>query len=83
MAAASETRGVVTIEEHSVIGGLGSAVAEVMAEVDGRIAPLTRIGLPPAFASHAGSRDYLANKYGLSEEGILKTLRALFEKAPC
>src|SRR3954453_6929268 len=76
IAAASETRRVVTIEEHSIIGGLGGAVAEVMAELEGRIAPLTRIGVPSAFASHAGSRDYLANEYGLSEGGILKTLKA-------
>jgi transketolase len=72
----------VTIEEHSILGGLGGAVAEVLAEVHGRTAPLKRIGLPSAFVSSAGSRDYLANLYGLSEAGILKTLRALFETAP-
>jgi transketolase len=75
LAAATQTRLVVTIEEHSVIGGLGGAVAEVMAEHTGRIAPLKRIGLPSAFISTAGSRDYLAHGQGLSADSIFASVR--------
>lgn len=74
LSAAAETRLVVTLEEHSVIGGLGGAVAEVMAEAGSRVASLKRIGLPSAFASRAGSRDYLAHQYGLSADGVLNTI---------
>jgi transketolase len=75
LSAAVETRLVVTIEEHSVIGGLGGAVAEVLAECSGRIASLKRIGLPSIFVSRAGSRDYLAQQYGLSIEAIADAVR--------
>lgn len=55
---------VVTLEEHSVVGGLGGAVAEVLAE-DGSAAPLLRIGLPAGFTSIVGTQAYLLERYGL------------------
>jgi transketolase len=73
--AATQTRLVVTIEEHSVTGGLGGAVAEVMAEAQPRTATLKRIGLPSAFVSCAGSRDFLAKEYGLTADAIMSTIR--------
>src|SRR5262245_58434783 len=75
LAAATETPLVVTIEEHSIIGGLGGAVAEVLAEMPQPRALLRRIGLPSVFAPRAGSRDYLANELGISEQAIVGTLR--------
>lgn len=75
-AAARETRAVVTLEEHSIIGGLGSAVAECLAE-SGIPVPFQRIGLPSAFSSHVGSQEYLRSRSGLSPESILNTLEAL------
>ena len=77
--AATQTRLVVTIEEHSVIGGLGSAVAEVLAEREGA-APLKRLGLPSAFVSRAGSRDYLVAQYGLSDDAIRDSVLKLLER---
>lgn len=62
------TRGaklVVTAENHSIIGGLGSAVAEALAEAGAGV-PLERIGLRDVFASGAKSGPYLFEKYGLS-----------------
>ena len=53
-AAAEETRGIVTAEDHSIIGGLGSAVCEVLAEV--RPTLVRRVGLKDCFAS--SGRDY-------------------------
>jgi len=77
LAAARETRAVVTIEEHSVIGGLGGAVAEVLAECS-EVRPLfKRLGLPPEFSPYVGSQEYLRARYGLSEDGILALLRPL------
>ena len=65
---------IVTVENHSVIGGLGSAVAEVMAEV-GTGARLLRLGVQDCFAEGA-STAYLFEKHGLSAIGIAASLRA-------
>lgn len=75
IAAARETPLVVTLEEHSLIGGLGSAVAEVLADHDQLTARLRRVGLPSTFVSEAGSRDYLCEKFGLTKAAILSTIR--------
>lgn len=81
-AAARQTRLVVTIEEHSILGGLGGAAAEVMAEMADAHAPLKRIGLPSAFAPSAGSRDYLAAEFGLSTDSIVTTVLEALSKLP-
>lgn len=61
-------RGVLTVENHSVIGGLGSAVAEVMAR--NRItAPLRTLGLQDQYG-HGASRDYLMGYYGIDQDAI-------------
>ena len=70
--AAAETRAIVTIEEHSVIGGLGSAVAEVLAGLD-TSTRLRRVGLPSQFISSVGSHEYLRERSGLSAAQIHKT----------
>jgi transketolase len=69
VAACRSTRAVVTTENHSVIGGLGSAVAEALAE-SGLGVPLRRVGIPDVFAE-SGSRPYLFTKYGLSVQAIV------------
>ena len=56
-----------TLEEHSIIGGLGGAVAEVLAE-DARV-PLTRLGVRDQFGE-SGLADELLAKHGLQPEGI-------------
>ena len=65
---------IVTVENHSVIGGLGSAVAEVMAEV-GTGARLLRLGVQDCFAEGA-STAWLFEKHGLSATGIAASLRS-------
>jgi transketolase len=64
----------VTIEDHNVIGGLGSAVAEVIAEKVG--AKLARIGLQDCYGE-SGHPDALLDAYGLSVESIAETAKAL------
>lgn len=62
--------GIVTAENHTVIGGLGSAVAERIAEA-GLGRRLVRIGLQDTYA-HGASREYLAREYGLDAAGIVR-----------
>lgn len=64
--------GVITIENHSVIGGLGSAVAELMAE-HGISAKLIKVGIPDTYA-HGASAEYLMRKYGIDTIGLLNTI---------
>ena len=81
LAAAAETRLVVTLEEHSIVGGLGSAVAEVLAETTDVRVRFKRLGLPPAFSPHIGAQDYLLECHGLTPEAIAGTVRTLLEPA--
>lgn len=68
--AARGTRVAVTAENHSVIGGLGSAVAETLAEVGGA-APLRRVGVADTFGEGSKSGPYLFRKYGLTTQAIV------------
>jgi transketolase len=79
--AATETRYVFTLEEHSVEGGLGGAVAEVMAEADPGHAPLKRIGLRPEFNKTVGDQNYLKAMHGLDEESVLKTIQQIITRS--
>jgi transketolase len=67
--AASKSRLVVTADNHNVIGGLGSAVAEAMAEHAVGV-PLRRMGVKDVFAE-SGSREYLFHRYGLGTQAVL------------
>ncbi len=79
LSAARETRAVVTLEEHSAIGGLGSAVAEVLAGIDAPRAPLQRFCLPSQFAAVAGSQEFLRNAHGLNAETVAQSAMSLLE----
>ena len=71
----SARHGVITIENHSIIGGLGSAVAERMAE-QGVNSPLRRIGLRDRYA-HGASRGYLMREYGLDAMALVRAAEDL------
>ena len=79
-AAARETQAIITVEEHSIIGGLGSAVAEVLAESSDRPVPFKRMALPSAFTP-VGSREFLNKSYSLSVEGIVDSVTRILEFA--
>lgn len=72
--AAEETRAVLTAEEHTVHGGLGGAVAEVI--VRHRPVPMDILGVPGIFAP-TGSANFLLDEFGMSPEGIAKSAEAL------
>ncbi|GHS94038.1 transketolase [Synergistales bacterium] len=66
---ANSRYGAITLENHSVVGGLGSAIAELMAEA-GAGKPLRRLGLQDTFA-HGASRRYLMREYGLDAKALI------------
>jgi transketolase len=68
VAAAQETRGLVTVEEHNIIGGLGSAVAEAACEH--APAPLRRVGIEDRFCDRVGGHEDLLAAYGVTPERI-------------
>jgi transketolase len=70
VAAANETGGVLTIEEHTVDGGLGGAVAESLLEQGARPGFFYRLGLRGGFASAVGTQPYLRKRYGIDAEAI-------------
>jgi len=67
------SRNIFTIEDHNVMGGLGSAVAEVLAE-NGYEGKFKRIGIVDKYCSVCGSANYLLKSHGLDEEGVIKTI---------
>ncbi len=78
LAAAAETRGIVTAEEHHLAGGLGGAVAELLAVE--RPTRMRMVGMPDAFAM-VGPTVPLRAKYGMSAEAIADACRALLGRA--
>ncbi|MCM8825399.1 MAG: hypothetical protein NC937_04555 [Candidatus Omnitrophica bacterium] len=76
---ANETKAIFTVEEHNIIGGLGSAVAEVLMESRCKNIIFRRIGIPDTFAKKVGSQEYLKEVYGLSVDSILKTIVEVYD----
>ncbi len=76
IAAAKETGKVVTVEEHSVIGGLGSAVCDVLSE--NHPTPVMKIGVNDVFGE-SGPAVELIKKYGLDSEGIYEKVKAFMK----
>ncbi len=70
---AKKTGKVVTVEEHSVIGGLGSAVCDVLSE--SLPTPVKKIGVPDVFGE-SGTAAELVKKFGLDGESVYKTVKA-------
>lgn len=72
-----KTKAVVTVENHSVIGGLGSAIAEIIGE--NYPVPLKRIGIKDCFGE-TGNFDYLLEKYGLTVENVISAAFEVIDK---
>lgn len=69
----------ITVEEHSLHGGLGSLVAEVLAEA-GLQADILRLGIPEGQFSKAGPREEIRAFYRIDRNGIVKTVRKLMSR---
>lgn len=76
--AVEETRRIVTVEDHSIVGGLGSAVAEVVAE-SGKACAFTRLGIPDCFSMIGLHEDIMAF-YKIDTNGIVENVRLLLNK---
>jgi transketolase len=61
-------KALIVLEEHSVLGGLGAAIAEIASE----LAPIRilRIGVPDRFSQHCGSYEYLLKEHGLDQASV-------------
>ena len=73
MGSTAETGGIVVVEEHQCIGGLGGAVAEVLTSAC--IAPkkFLHIALPDVYVSRVGTHEWLLDQYGLSTPKLVIT----------
>ncbi len=72
--------GVITMENHTIVGGLGSIIAEKMAEL-GLNKKLIRIGLNDTFV-HGASKDYLMKMYGLDAMKLVRTVETIIKQQP-
>jgi transketolase len=70
--------GVITMENHTIIGGLGSIIAEKMAE-SGIARKLTRIGLRDTF-SHGASKNYLLKEHGMDALSLIKHVETMVDQ---
>lgn len=77
--AARETQAIITLEEHSIIGGLGSAVAEVLAENNSHI-KFKRLGVPDTYPKVIGSQNFYRQMYGLSPEQVAEEIKKIIKK---
>lgn len=71
-AAARASAGLVTLEEHSVLGGLGAAVSEITSER--QPTRVLRIGVPDRFSEHCGTYSYLLQEHSLNQVMITKRI---------
>ncbi|HVN67465.1 MAG TPA: transketolase family protein [Candidatus Sulfotelmatobacter sp.] len=74
---ARETGAIVTAEEHSIIGGLGGAVAEVLGE--NYPVPMARVGIKDVFGE-SGTPDQLLVKYGLTADEVAKAVKTVITR---
>ena len=74
---AKQTKAVVTAEEHNIIGGLGSAISEVLGEK--QPTPIVRVGLKDTFGE-SGRPQELLEKFGLTKENLVKAVHEVLAK---
>jgi transketolase len=73
--AEEEAGALITVEEHNILGGLGSAVAEVLSEHTGVKKPFRRLGLKDTFCTSVGTPEYIREQYGLDPKNIARTIQ--------
>ena len=68
-------KAIITVEEHNLSGGFGSAVAEVLAEIDGVKAKLVRVALDDRYSCIVGSQKYLRKQYSIDATAIIEKVK--------
>ena len=76
MRAATETGAIITVEEHQLQGGLGSAVAEVLCDAGTAPKKFLRLGLPDEYIHQVGTHEWLLDRYGLSAAKLTRRIGA-------
>ena len=71
-----------SLEEHGITGGLGSALLEWLAEHDGLTIRLRRLGVPDAFLHELGNQAFTRRQLGLDAGGLAQTIRRVIEEHP-
>jgi transketolase len=79
VAAAEETGGIITVEEHTINGGFGSAVAEVLCDEGIQPKRFLRMALPDGYPKLVGSQKWLQNQFGLSTPKIVERTKNLLQ----
>ncbi len=77
--AAEETGAIITVEEHNMNGGLGGAVAEVLAENCQAAVKFRRLALPDVNVTKVGSQEWLLAQYGLDPAGIVRSVKEVLK----
>ena len=72
---AKSHKAIVTVEEHNLSGGFGSAVAEVLAEADFACARLVRVALDDRYSCIVGSQKYLRKQYGIDAQAVIAKVK--------
>ena len=76
---ARNTGGIVTVEEHNLMGGLGSAVAEVLCDECVMPAKFKRLAFPDVNVAKIGGQKWIRDQYGLQAKGIAESVRTLLK----
>ena len=76
---AKNTGGIVTVEEHNLMGGLGSAVAEVLCDEGVSPAKFKRLAFPDVNVAKIGGQKWIRDQYGLQARGIAQSVRELLK----
>ena len=77
--AAKNTGGILTVEEHNIIGGLGSAVAEVIADEGLTPKCFKRLAFPDVNVAKIGGQEWIRDQYGLQATGIAASAKELLK----
>ncbi|MBU0611211.1 MAG: transketolase family protein, partial [Armatimonadetes bacterium] len=75
--AARETGGILTIEEHQLSGGLGSAVAEVLCDEGAAPKRFKRLALPDQYVTLVGTHEWLLDKFGLAAPHVVAAVKGM------
>lgn len=78
--AANNTGGIITIEEHNLSGGLGSAVAEVICDANVSPKIFKRLALPDVNVALIGHQEWIRDQYGLSADKLALTIKETIKK---
>ncbi len=76
--AVEETKGIISVEENNIIGGLGSAISEYCLEANKIPKFFYKIGLKDEFSSIVGDQNYLRNRYQINSKNIIKKVQEIF-----